>query len=210
MVLVVAALDRPDTYYRVPRAVHAAVGGETGSWNSILTLVLGQRVEDTIGVRPRSIDLPSLDTGFGPSGLADGLFGSILCSEVLPISGLERLEELAASREWHVPGNALHLARSCASWSVPTADPAVWQPLPEASQPVLLLSGALDTRTSADWARAALGGLPNGTHLEVPHHGHGTSYEPCVGAIITSFVQSDGESGSIDPACLDGLPMPAW
>jgi pimeloyl-ACP methyl ester carboxylesterase len=202
-----ACLDDPTLRFRVPRAVHDAVTGDTKGWDAILSELLGAPVAP--GTKsdpaPRRRTLPTR----GPSYVAPGLWMTVTCAEDFPKSGgADALQAVLAKTAWPET-RPLAYAHACARWPVVAVPPAQHAPV-TSDVKVLLLSGGVDLRTPPEWAEHAKMTLSNGTHIVVQNAFHSVMSTACGGALIASYLKADGDPSRIDRTCLDHLPKPTW
>ncbi len=203
-----------DSYWRfsVPHAVHAAASGENSRWNALMSDVFGAVVTDTAPSSVKPLRLPRPITR-GASYVAPGLYAAIACSEFLPLSGgVNALQMLAEQQTWgndSTDYSIIGLARACPQWNIDALDASLLQPVSSDAK-VLLLSGDIDMTTRPEWGARALATLPNATHIVVPYATHATMVVPCVGEVITRFLEADGEIQQVDASCVGQLTEPPW
>jgi pimeloyl-ACP methyl ester carboxylesterase len=212
------ALFEASTYSRVPRAIHAAVHGDLTAWDALMSDVTGAAITEPVKSARLAGTEPASRLGararrvatHGPSYVAPGLYMSVLCAESLPNEGgLESLRALQAEQRWGGDASIGDIAESCAAWNVAPISAASRAPVSSDAK-VLLLDGALDLNTFPEWGAHAAATLPHATNLVVPYATHSTMSVPCVGQIITDFLEVDGDMTRVDTSCIEALPEPAW
>jgi pimeloyl-ACP methyl ester carboxylesterase len=210
-----ASLYDADWRYRVPRAIHADMGGDHFLWDELLSDIFGVAIATT----PSAMAISSSPTrlrsaqhglfGLGTSYVAPALWMTVVCAEAFPnAGGLEALFETVASATW--PSNAaVEYAKACAAWDVGAIAATMRVPVVSDAN-VLVLSGGLDLITTPASGEHTAATLANGTHLVVPYAFHGTLREPCAGGIITDFFDAGGDISNVDTSCLEKLTHPDW
>jgi pimeloyl-ACP methyl ester carboxylesterase len=188
-------LQRREWRYRVPRAIHQAVGGKFSLWNALLSEVTGLKITSPAG-------------GFGPSYVAPGLYVTIFCAEFLPGSALDQLDRLRQEVRWGTSSD-LEMIGVCDDWGVNAAPPSQRQAV-RSAVPTLLLSGDLDLQTISEWGDRAAATLSRGTHLVVSHTAHETVKNPCVSQIIMQFLREGGAMERVDTSCLSTIQPDRW
>jgi pimeloyl-ACP methyl ester carboxylesterase len=220
-----------DRVRRAPaRVIVAREGGEVSDVGAEGDLTYGEFAE---AVRYRlytavgAADLPRLLTSaaagdFAPiaaagvayrarldRAISDGMYLSVTCAEDIPFITPEAIrtqtdgtrladyrvrQQVEACREWPrgaAPG---------AAFAAPIQTPA------------LLLVGQFDPATPIEAARHALGLLPNGTLVEVPHGGHalfGLGIDACLTAVTGDFL-ARGSATSLDTSCVAAAKRPPF
>jgi pimeloyl-ACP methyl ester carboxylesterase len=203
-----ATLYDTKLYYRVPRAVHAALAGDPTLWDGVLGDVLGVAVtEPGHGIVLHRSASPRIDPPLplrGRDYVAPGVYESVVCSEDLPNSqGVPALELLAAKQVWSDPVG-IDIAHGCSAWNVQPIDASLRSPISSPAK-ILLLSGAIDLNTPVAWGNLAKQTLPNATHLVIPGATHGTIHVPCASDIATHFLRADGDMSGVDVSCLAAI-----
>ncbi|HUK61871.1 MAG TPA: alpha/beta fold hydrolase, partial [Dongiaceae bacterium] len=211
------ALDWTGTYYRVPKAIHASVGGDNTLWNGVLTDVFGVTVSGASDPtrhhphrRPRLVPLrhPELR---GLSYVAPGLFEAVTCAEYLPNATMANLQLLSTQQSWlYESADELGRSTACAAWNV-SAAPASVRAAVSSDAKVLLMSGEIDFRTPAAWGAQAKQTLPHATHVVFPYASHeaGTVYE-CAAKMTAQYLAADGDYSQVDATCMQALKSPGW
>jgi pimeloyl-ACP methyl ester carboxylesterase len=206
-----AAVDRTATRYRIPRAVHLAVEGDSSVWDTLVSDATGYLVKGAadppsaglVGFRPRRPHQR------GVSYVAPGLFATVVCAEWLPNSGgVAALQASLAKQTWGDSG-MVDLAKACAAWKLSPLAAALRAPV-STKVKTLLLSGEIDIRTPPEMGTLAAKTLSNSQHLVVPYASHSTISVACAAKILTAFFKADGELASLDSSCLKSVPQPAW
>lgn len=216
--LLMAFLDRSESYYRVPRAIHQAVSGNNALWNQLLSEIFGVTVTDGVSdpmLHPEAIKSFRPRLKHRPYHLADvdyvspGLFITVVCAEWWPNNeGLLALEQLAAAQSW-LASSLLGIAGACAAWQVNPIDSTLRQPV-VSSVKTLLLSGGIDIRTPPALGDHAVKTLDHGTHLVIPYASHSTISVTCTAEIITQFFEADGDMSAVDTSCIAKVTHPSW
>jgi pimeloyl-ACP methyl ester carboxylesterase len=203
--------------YRVPRAVHAALGGDNSLWNRMMSEAYGGTITDASrshGADRCAPDFPmkirpKKPITLGRDYVAPGLFITVVCAEWFPNSGgLDALRAMAAAQTWGGQ-TYVDLAQACAAWKVRPIDASLRQAV-TSDLPVLLMSGEIDLNTYREWGDHAAETLPDGTHVVVPYATHSTISVECASRIMVQFLRSDGQMSSVDTSCIDSLTPPAW
>jgi hypothetical protein len=200
--------------YRIPRAVHEAVGGDNDRWNAMLSEIFQVPITDGANASPRmksgglEVLLPARRHGLGEF-VARGLYMTILCAEYLPNSpGPERLWEIYEEQEWPDSTFAT-VADICEHWEVEPVDASLRHPVLSLA-PSLLMSGQFDLNTVPEWGDHVAETLPNSTHLVVPMATHYTLWDSCPAQIVTDYLLAGGDPGGVDTSCLEVMPHPGW
>lgn len=141
--------------------------------------------------------------------LSVGLFLSIVCAEdmrhVAPTGDFPN----APDEPQLFAGRMLEsLRRACDTWPTGEAAPDHAEAV-SATTPTLLLSGELDPATPPAWAVEAGKTLSASTHIVVPNTGHGTWSAPCVGELISTFIDGASAAG-LDRACVEAIERPPF
>ena len=193
--LLTGAIYMVDYRFRIPRAIHQAVQGNSSLWNQIMGELIGGKVVDAAQSSQHY--------------LSSGARITINCAEFFPNSeGLASLHDLYQQFPWAYP-HSLPLAAACEAWNVEPIAEALRQPV-VSSVKALLLSGDLDLNTPAEWGTAAAKSLSNGTHLIIPYTAHETAKVPCVNGIIEDFILAEGAMAGVDTSCIQQIEPPAW
>jgi pimeloyl-ACP methyl ester carboxylesterase len=199
-------------YFRVPRAIHAALAGDNSGWNAILSDGFGAKVTDGASDPPprrAPLRIKRRFPGHGLDYVAPGTFETVECAEYVPNSmGIDALKAIAAKTTWGA-GTYVDRADACKAWSVMPVSAALRTAVTSSAK-VLLLNGDLDLNTFPEWGARAAKTLPNSASLTIPYATHSTMSIPCVGTIIGAFLAADGAMGMVDTSCVAALPQPAW
>jgi len=215
-VILGAALDNPSTYFKTPRAIHAAVAGDNSLWNAIIGNVLGASVKDASNLPKRRAPVQRLRPArrwmsLGPDLLADALHAAVVCAEWLPNeAGIADLQKLASQQTWGSPSDTA-LAEACAAWKVNPVPASLRAPVTSSAK-ALLITGELDLRTPVSLGEHTAATLKNATHLVVPYAGHADEMatNTCVNQIMTDFIKADGDIKAVDTSCLGKRTQPSW
>jgi pimeloyl-ACP methyl ester carboxylesterase len=200
--------------YRIPRAIHEAVGGDNTLWNGLMSEAYGTTVTD--GARSAAPDAPSCRQAaplqrswWSRDYVAPGLLATVFCAEFMPNSpGIDAMIAEEATLTWASPGY-LDMAKACAAWDVDPLDAALRQAV-ESDIPTLLMSGEIDLNTWAEWGDHTAETLSDGHHYVVPYATHSTLSVACAAQIITDFLLQDGNIDAVGTTCLGTLRPPAW
>jgi pimeloyl-ACP methyl ester carboxylesterase len=119
-----------------------------------------------------------------------GLHLSVLCAEDVAGMTPEQIEEASAAA---VAGSYLvdQYIAACTSWRVPPARSEAGTP--RFTQPLLLLSGALDPVTPPRWADVVQARSRNARHIVFPAGGHafpGAGMAECKDRIVSEFLRT--------------------
>jgi pimeloyl-ACP methyl ester carboxylesterase len=173
--------SRGDSF--LPLVIHEAAAGD---WNHLGELI----VEARYGLI---------------TGLTNGLFFSVTCSEDAP----HITRELIAAR---TAGSFLRDDRVrrqmavCDLWPHAKIDPADREPF-HSDLPVLVINGHLDPVTPPDFGRRTVASLQNSLFLEVPYEGHSIG-DDCPVAIAQAFLDRGSLKG-LDTSCIEKMkPTP--
>jgi pimeloyl-ACP methyl ester carboxylesterase len=133
---------------------------------------------------------------------ADGMALSVLCAQDVPSFTAATIAASARGSFLH-DDRAQYLKRACTIWphAVPdaAASTAVRSPVP-----ALLISGALDPVTPAQYAADVAKTLPNGVHVSVVNVSH-VPANPCVNGMIVAFLKS-GSAKGLETGCAANIP----
>jgi pimeloyl-ACP methyl ester carboxylesterase len=93
----------------------------------------------------------------------------------------------------------------CQAWNVPPG-PASQRVRVRSNIPTLVVSGAIDAKTGAQWGRYAASTLPNSTYVRIKAVGHWVIVQsPCAQQIFQSFLQSPRSPKTSCAATLQGI-----
>lgn len=134
----------------------------------------------------------------GASGIPQGVYYSIVCSEEIPQFDAAAVPAAAAGTfvgDFRLGREIL----ACGEW------PRGWLPqgysVPVRSDvPALILTGALDHVTPPRYGERVARSFPHGRPLVLPNRGHNDT-DPCVAGIVEAFVAAGGLEG-LDTGCL--------
>lgn len=141
------------------------------------------------------------------SGLAEGMFLSVICAEDVPFITDEQVARQTRDTAF---GSMFvdNLRDSCEGWPRAEVPPSFREPV-RSQVPALVLSGAVDPVTPARWGEHALEGLPNGRHVVVPGAGHGIVALPCADGVLAEFFAT-GDAKAVDASCLEARERPPF
>ena len=177
-------LYSPEVYVRLPRALHAAAGGDWSAFGEMATRYA------------RAI-----------RGLHLGFFLSVTCAEDLPRVD-EPAERAAAA------GTILGTYRldqqlgACKVWPRATVDRSSFTPV-RSPIPTLLVSGELDPVTPPDYAEEVAGTLPNSLHVVIPAGSHSGDTGGCLEKVTSEFIR-EGSVAALDTACVRKVRRPPF
>ena len=138
--------------------------------------------------------------------LAMGMHFSVICAEDLPRQG----QTQDAPGKHFEQIDARLYAAACKNWPRGTVPPAFYD-VPKAQSAVLVLSGGADPVTPprhGERVAKALGALAK--HEVVTTAGHGVMGLPCVGDVLTRFIdaKTDAEALAVESSCAAKTPRP--
>jgi pimeloyl-ACP methyl ester carboxylesterase len=146
----------------------------------------------------------------GPVPLADGFYLCVTCAEDVPFIDLARAE-LLAQGTWCGDYRLLQQRRACALWPVDPVDEAFRAPV-HSDAPVLILSGALDPVTPAEFGAEVARYLPNARQIVIPRMGHmedGLSHLECLDGLVQEFYER-GSAAGLDASCIESMRPPPF
>lgn len=136
-------------------------------------------------------------------GFHIGLYLSVVCTEDVPLAGLEALE--GAHGTLTGAGMVQYHRRACEGWPTGALPPGYSSPVTSAV-PALILSGEADPMTGPRWGRQVAATLANSLHLIVPNAGHVDTIGACEQRIMADFVVK-GTLDALDTGCAsEGRP----
>jgi pimeloyl-ACP methyl ester carboxylesterase len=138
----------------------------------------------------------------GPSGIPNGIYLSLVCSEDIPRFDPAALPSAAAGTFW----GAFRIARdvsACREWPAGRLPPGFEKPI-SSTVPALLMNGALDHITPPRYGLRVARTLANAYHLVLPGRGH-NDVDPCVTGIVESFFAA-ADASKLDTSCLARTP----
>ena len=145
-----------------------------------------------------------------PTGLADGLYLSITCSESM--AGMDRGATEASMRTPFGNYRLFVQREACRHWPTFTPAPGFFDP-PAPATPVLLISGERDPVSPPDWAEAIARRSPHARHLVLPGGGHVldgmTGVDTCLDPLVVRFLENP-DPATLDTACVAAMRPPAF
>jgi pimeloyl-ACP methyl ester carboxylesterase len=138
--------------------------------------------------------------------IAMGMHNSVVCAEDAPrFAGAVDRAEL--ERSYLGPLMLDGMTAICDVWPRGPVDPDFGEPL-ASDVPALLLSGAFDPATPAEYGTAAAAGFERSLHVVVPGQGHGQARLFCVQRLVRRFIEA-GSTEDLDTACVNQIrPAP--
>ena len=146
--------------------------------------------------------------------LSLGMHLSVQCAEEIPFSDPAEVD--AADDPYPEFGDFFETAANigppvfelCSIWDVPALGAVENEPV-SSDIPTLVLAGEYDPITPPEWGRRVTATLRNSRYLLAPGLGHGASLgSDCTALVSLAFIEDP--TGSLDTACVDELPAPAW
>jgi pimeloyl-ACP methyl ester carboxylesterase len=146
-------------------------------------------------------------TSQGIAGSLDmGMNLSITCAESMPF--ISPQQAALASRGTFMGTSRYDAQRSaCSIWNVRPVDVAFLSPI-RSNVPVLMISGADDPATPAQFGARALADLPNGRQILIPGAGHDAT-SACTERIETDFLRSY-DVRALNAACVRAQRRPPF
>lgn len=150
-------------------------------------------------------------TRLSGSGLADGLYLSILCAEDVPFITPAEIPE-AVRGTFLGDFRIVRQQAACAAWPAKRLGREALEPL-RSELPALLLVGERDPATPASVAKAVARGLPKSLQLTIPDGAH--SFEGLVGADeclanLTAKFLAAGSVTGLDTSCVEQIRRPPF
>lgn len=143
------------------------------------------------------------------TGMSDGFYLSVTCSEDVPLFTPAEAAE-AARGTFLGDFRARAQKAACAEWPRGETPEGFTEPV-RSEAPTLLISGERDPVTPARWAEQAARTLPHSTSVVVPGGGHGYDGEKnveCLDRIALAIVER-GTEKNLDTGCVAGIePAP--
>ncbi len=172
--------------------------------SSLLPLSVASAARGDFG--PMVAQAALLGEGVG-TGLAQGMFLSVICSEDVPYITAEHAARETAGT---LMGTMFieHLRATCEHWVRAPVPPGFRDPV-VSDAPALVLSGELDPVTPPRWGEHALETLSNGRHIVVPGAGHGIVLLPCADEVLAEFFEH-GDAKAVDASCLESRHRPPF
>jgi pimeloyl-ACP methyl ester carboxylesterase len=139
------------------------------------------------------------------SGIARGMFLSVLCAEDIPFVKQSDIEP-AMGGTFYGSARAHAYFKACEQW--PRGEmPAKFREPIKSEAPVLILSGELDPVTPPDLATPLLRWLPNGRQI-IMHNATHSLYE-CQERLAREFIEL-GTAKGLDASCVDEIKRAPW
>ncbi len=136
--------------------------------------------------------------GRGESGIAKGVYLSIICNDEIP--QFDAATVPAATAGTFMGGFRLgREVLACGEW-VRGWLPEGYRAPVRSDVPALVLTGALDHVTPPRYGEGAARSFANARHLVLPGRGHNDT-DPCVAGMVQAFVAAGGLEG-LDTSCL--------
>lgn len=129
---------------------------------------------------------------------ADGVYYSVVCHDEFPFASEAALAGDREASAW-----SLSFSDACPVWENGQADPVENQAV-TSDIPTLLVAGAIDPATPANWAIVAAESLSNSTTAIVQAGGHGVTTGGCGLELVTEFI--DNPEVAPDTSCADDQP----
>jgi pimeloyl-ACP methyl ester carboxylesterase len=139
-----------------------------------------------------------LGGGAAEEGIATGMYLSVVCSEYVAYSSIEKLEAANASVEHPVLAEVFgssDIFDYCAAWNVPPAAPTERDAV-TGDVHTLVLSGRFDPVTPPAWGSLAAGSLSRSFDLVYQDQSHGVFSGPCGSDLLKQFWSSPGSDPS--------------
>ena len=147
---------------------------------------------------------PGIEATVAVAGdLAWGMGLSVVCAEDPPI--VRRRGPGATDGTFMGRGQVDGMMAACAGWDAGAPPPGYDLPV-TSPVPALLLSGALDPTTPAEWGEEVARSLPQALHLVLPGVSHGP-FPDCALAIMAAMVAA-GTADGLDRSCVGRLTVP--
>jgi pimeloyl-ACP methyl ester carboxylesterase len=142
-----------------------------------------------------------------PSTLDWGMRLSVWCSESWPHT--QKVDQPFAEIDWPVVSDAV-----CAAWDVP-ARPSSDRNGTDTPHPTLVIAGAFDPLTPAEWAEETVRTLPNGRAVILPygHHSETTNWggDGCALSLAAAFIdEAVADTETLDVSCVPETPSPGY
>jgi pimeloyl-ACP methyl ester carboxylesterase len=186
--------DGPANATRLPGALALVAAGEPAA---LFGEILANDPTFCAGYRPLC-----------PRETADfslGVYLTVLCRDLVPFSNDGEVGEQLGESPYRRMFDDNPYIDACEEWDVPTGDPGVHQPF-STDLPVLLLTGRLDSFSSAAAAEEVAASLPRARALDVPAQTHNVlGFTECTLAIRNQWINDP--NGAPDTACLDDLSI---
>ncbi|MDH3223942.1 MAG: alpha/beta hydrolase [Gemmatimonadota bacterium] len=179
----------------------------TTLYNPYLSALLPLALDDASRGRFEPLATLSLGAGGNGSGIALGMYLSVVCAEDMPFITEEDRREAEQDRLF---GMRLleNFTEMCEVWPAGQVPASYTEPV-SSMTPVLLLSGNLDPITPPVWAELAAQTLPNATHIIVPGSAHNVFSQGCLPDLIDEFIRS-ASAEDIDASCAEDVERPSF
>jgi hypothetical protein len=172
-----APLYAPEMVSLLPLAVHSAAQGDFA---------------------PLFTQAGSMD-----SGLYNGMFYAVVCSEDAPLVRADQAEAIASQTS--LGDMTLTMREICMAWPQTSLPADFRAPLPSNLQtPVLVLSGEADPVTPPIYGDQVAKMLPNSLHIVAPKMGHGILTRGCMPRVAADFI-SRASVKDLDFACVQKI-----
>jgi len=146
----------------------------------------------------------------GASGLAEGLYLSVTCSESM--AGMDPAATEASMRTPFGNYRLFVQREACRGWPAFTPAAGFFAP-PAPTMPVLFISGERDPVSPPDWAEAIARRSPRARHVVLPGGGHVVEgmegLDTCLDPMIVRFLD-DSDPASLDTDCVAAMHPPAF
>ncbi len=143
------------------------------------------------------------------SGMFDGLYLSITCTEDVPFVSADA--EGRDARTYLGSYRVREQRAACAEWR--RGDPPAWLGKPVVAKlPVLLISGLLDPVTAPAEAATIASTLPGARHITIPFGGHssaGLAGIRCIHDLSEAFI-TRGSAEGLDLSCVSQISRPGF
>lgn len=140
-----------------------------------------------------------------------GAWLSMRCTDSILATTPEAMEAALQTIDpaFHDPVMAIYALQVgwCEDWGARM--PADADRLPAVTDtPALIISGALDPFSSAEWLASTLETLPNGRGFMLPNYMHFVIQNPCAAGLLTGFI--DDPTRELEPGCLAQVTQPVF
>lgn len=172
-------------------------------------------VPDLVATLPLAIRAAYADQNYIPlissafmvdSGLYDGVFYAVTCTEDAPLVDHEKAARRGAESVFI--DRTIDFAAVCAEWPRGEVSAGFRAPV-QSDVPVLIFSGEADPITPPYHAEKAAQSLSNDLHIIFPGMGHGNLASRCAANILRDFIQA-GSLDGLDAACAAGIQPPPF
>ncbi|WP_017306937.1 alpha/beta fold hydrolase [Spirulina subsalsa] len=128
---------------------------------------------------------------FPDFGINDGVYFSVMCHEVYPLSAFDQTQAFSRQHsQWFRPeGFYIREKRQCQAWNVPPVSPQFTDPI-TSDIPVLFLSGNYDVLTPPLWTEEIRQNFPNASVIQIPFMGHDVlNSSLCVQSFVADYIK---------------------